>query len=229
MKYYTVNGMTGTIGQLAKANGISKNTVRDRLNKGYSIERALSKERIQPKLRKLGGSEQGQTERGNEQRKTPEYDLKACRRLGMKAVLQAYMDFANMLAADMVFSRDDESLTKALRNRKRVLYNKAKNKQSEIYRCLVRSQSKKTFTRTVPQKPPIEDCLQEVLNEIRRNGLNSRAFLESDRLFIFTDLPGEYLLDTAKRQVALWAVGKIPTYSCRFSTIGCEAESEVDE
>ena len=208
---------------------MSENTVRDRMKKGYSIERALSKERIQPRLRKLGGSEQGQTERTQVRRKIPEYDLKACRRLGMKAVLQAYVDVCNMLATDMAFVVSDEEATRPLRNRKQVVLNRAREVQAQYYRCLVRSQKRTGSSRTVLQSKSFDDCVQDVLNDIRKKGLNSRSFLESDRLYVFTDYDGRYLLDTARKQVNLWAKGKIPTYHCRFSTIGCETGREVAE
>ena len=208
---------------------MSENTVRDRMKKGYTVERALSPERIQPRLRKLGGSEQKKTDPVKEYRNPPEYDLKACRRLGMKAVLQAYVDVCNMLATDMAFVVSDEDATRPLRNRKQVVLNRAKEVQAQYYRCLVRSQKRADFTRTVPQMKPMEECIQEVLNDIRKKGLNSRMFLESDRLCLFTEFDGRYLLDTARKQVNLWAKGKIPSYHCRFSTIGCEIQKGVGE
>ena len=227
MRYYTVNGMTGTIGQLCLKYKMSENTVRDRLKKGYPIERALSKERIQ-----RGASadvEKKMEEQRQNRPETPAWDLKACRRLGMKAVLQAYVDVCNMLATDMAFVVSDEDATRPLRDRKRVVLNRAKEVQAQYYRSLVRSQKRADFTRTVPQLKPMDECIQEVLNDIRKKGLNSRSFLESDRLCIFTDYDGRYLLDTARKQVNLWAKGKIPSYHCRFSTIGCEIQKGVEE
>ena len=141
-------------------------------------------------------------------------------------VARAYLDYCEALAAYIVDSDPHRSkntehklgvlTTVAVNRAKEVERNRARNFKRNFERGCTRAELYKPRT-DVEFKALAAEMYDELVDEIMETGEDALNFLKSDRLSLFCDTDGEYLINTARERVNDWADDKIDTYTLQYT------------
>ena len=147
-------------------------------------------------------------------------------------VARAYLDYCEALAVYIVDSNPHRS--KNTEHKLRVITTMAVNRAKEVERDRARNYKrncKKGSARAEIYKPRTDvefsalaaEIYDEIVDETMNIGDNALRFLKSNRLSLFCDTDGEYLIRTANERVQEWADGKIDTYTLQYTRAQMQA------
>ena len=197
MQLYTAFGMTGSRMWLARHFGVSPYKVVYRLQKGMTMEEALTmKQDEKEKVAIREAADKREAARKPRTNVHP-WDMNGCSYLAQRAVLSAFRDYREMLMVERAFAKIAGRRSKQVQAKHDKVIRLAKRSYTHLAEDLAKGKSKQT----------LEDFVKGVLDRIQSNGQSAERFLLSDRLMIFTNIDGQAVLKEARRQAEEWAKG----------------------